>query len=216
MSEATMAMEARPMPANRTLLLFRLGAQTYAFAVESVVQIIPMVTVTPLLQLDRTVEGVINVQGKAVPVVDMRRHLGLAEARYDRYTPILLIHSGECIVGLVVDEILDVRSLPLEAFIPPPEVLPKDLGRPLLSGIWSRSPVTLTLFLDPAYLFLPHQREALRQAATWLPGLQVLEGAGEPRPGRRVNQCQRWKNDGHYFGTGDHEQDRPLACARRL
>jgi purine-binding chemotaxis protein CheW len=178
MSEATMVIEARPLLNCRTLLAFRLGTQTYAFAVESVVQIISMVTITPLPQLDRTVEGVINVQGTAVPVVDMRRHLGLAEARYEPYTPILLIRSGECIVGLIVDEILDVLSLPLEAFIPPLKVLPHDLGQAPVVRELVKITGELALFLDPAHLFSPHQREALGRAATWLPDLRALEAEG--------------------------------------
>jgi purine-binding chemotaxis protein CheW len=168
MSEAALFIKGGLAPDSRTLLSFRLGAQIYAFAVESIVQIVSMVTITSLPQLDETVEGVINVQGRVVPVVNMRRHLGLAKIQYDLYTPILLIHSGDLILGLIVDEVLDVLSLCLEEFIPATEILPGDLGKAPVVRDLVRTGGVMTLVLDPEQLFLPNQREALGRAAKWM------------------------------------------------
>jgi purine-binding chemotaxis protein CheW len=157
------------VPDYRTLLLFRLGSQDYAFAVESVVQVVSMVTIVPLPQIDETVEGVSNVQGRIVPVVGMRRHLGLSEAQFDRYTPILLIRSGDRILGLIVDEVLDVLNLCPEGFTLMTEILPEDLRQaPVVRDlVWAGG--GMSFLLDPEHLFTPHQREALSQAASWLP-----------------------------------------------
>lgn len=180
MNEATMLTEGGLVPDHRTLLLFRLGAQKYAFAVEFIVQIVSMVTITSLPQLDQMVEGVINVQGRMVPVVDMRRHLGLAETQYDLYTPILLIRSGDWTLGLIVDEVLDVLDLCPEEFIPAKDILPADLGQAPVVRDLVQTGGGMTLVLDPEQLFLPHQREALGRAARWMP--DSATGAGLQAP----------------------------------
>jgi purine-binding chemotaxis protein CheW len=186
MSEAMVFAKDRLVPDRRSLLLFRLGSQTYAFAVESIVQIVSMVAIITLPQLDKTVEGVINVQGRIVPVVDMRRHLGLQEVQFDLYTPILLIRSGDWILGLIVDEVLDVLNLCPEEFTPISEILPGDLGQALAVRDLVRASDGMSLLLDPEYLFAPHQREALSQAANWLPDSALeagLQGPEEEDPG---------------------------------
>jgi purine-binding chemotaxis protein CheW len=161
--------EDEVVPESRTLLLFRVGAQTYAFAIESIVQIVSMVTITSLPQLGETVDGIINVQGRIVPVVDMRRHLGMAPVQYDLYTPILITRSGGCFLGLIVDEVLDVLDFCLEAFIPATVILPGDLGQAPVLRALVQTGQDMVLLLDAEQLFLSHQREALRRAASWTP-----------------------------------------------
>lgn len=159
--------------APHNLVTFRLGAEIYGLPVGPIEQIVPMVTITPLPEIGDPVTGVINVRGEAVPVVDLRRHVGLGEAAFLLHTPIVLARIGPGSVGLIVDEVLDVLSLPPEELIPPAEILPQGLGEaPVLSAL-TRIADRLILLLDPDYLFGPEQREALARAAELLPQLAV-------------------------------------------
>jgi purine-binding chemotaxis protein CheW len=152
----------------RNLLAFRLGQQTYALPIEPLVQIIPMLTITPVPQLGEMMEGMINVHGMAVPVVNMRRHLDLPAAPLQLHTPILLIRIGEPTVGLIVDQVVDVINLPAAKITPPSDILPEGAtGAPLLQGL-AHTPDGIMLLLDPAYLFLPDQVQALIQATDLL------------------------------------------------
>lgn len=153
------------------LVTFRLGTEIYGLPVGPIEQIVPMVTITPLPQIGDPVAGVINVRGKAVPVVDLRRHIGLDEAAYLLHTPIVLAHIGPGSVGLVVDQVLDVLSLPPDRLIPPAEILPQGIGQaPVLSAV-ARISDRFALLLDPDHLFGPEQQEALARAAELLPQL---------------------------------------------
>lgn len=165
------------------LVAFRLEQQTYALPIEPIAQIIEMVTITPIPQVSNTVEGVINVRGAPVPVVNLRRHLGLSEYTLQLHTPIVLTQVGELMVGLIVDEVLDVLSLPGGQITHPADILPEGLGKaPVLRGLTHTSD-GMMLLLDLDYLFLPHQAQALAQAMKTLPQAIVKEGQEESRAG---------------------------------
>ena len=168
---------AAPVAAVQNLVTFRLGSQFYALPVEPVVQVVAMVAFTPLPQVPEPVTGVINVHGEAVPVVDLRRHLGpagqsLAGGQLDLDASIILAHVGGRMVGLIVDEVVDVLTLPSDRIDRPEDVLPEDMELPpVLRGLAhlaaDLTPATsrLALVLEAEHLFLPHQQEALSRAA---------------------------------------------------
>jgi purine-binding chemotaxis protein CheW len=163
---------------QRTLVAFRLDQQTYALHIEPIMQIIEMVTIMPIPQISNAVEGIINVRGAPVPVVNLRRYLGLPEATLQLHTPIILAQVGELMVGLIVDEVLDVLSLPGGQIARPAEILPEGLGEaPILQGL-AHTPDGMLLLLDLEHLFLPHQAQVLAQAME-TPPEAVVGGASE-------------------------------------
>jgi len=162
-------------------LTFRLGSQVYGLPLEPIQQIIPMLTITPLPEVGDQVAGAINVHGQAVPVIDMRRHVGLAATPFLLYTPIVLAHIGGGLVGLVVDEVLDVLDLPARDLLPAGNLLPAELGQSPVLRALAQVAGHLALFLEPEKLFNPDERQALALAAELLPGLAMVdqESAGE-------------------------------------
>lgn len=155
-------------PIQRSLVVLQLARQLYALPVESILQILPMVTIAPLPQSDRAIKGVINVRGVTVPVVDTRYHLGLATRRPTLHTPIVLLQIRQQPVGLIVDEVHDVLNLPANHIVPTGDLLPEELHvAPLLMGL-VRVPQTIIFVLDPEHLFLPEQIEALTEAKEFL------------------------------------------------
>lgn len=165
-------------PAAQTWLFFRLGSQVYGLPVAPIEQIVPMVTITPLPEIGEPVAGVINVRGRAVPVVDLRRHVGRTEAAFLLDTPIVLAHIAGHSLGLVVDQVLEVMSLPPADLIAPAQILPPALGEAPVVAALARISGTLALLLDPDHLFGPEQREALARVAELLP--QLAEEALAP------------------------------------
>lgn len=156
---------------QRNLITFRLGRETYALPVEPIMRIVPMVTITPLPEIGDPVAGVINVRGQAVPVVDLRRHVGLEQAPYLLHTPIILAQIGQGPVGLIVDEVLDVLGLASSELIPPDKILPEGLGQaPVLDALALVSG-HLAPLLDPEHLFGPEQQKVLAQVIDLLPQL---------------------------------------------
>ena len=75
--------------ARRSLVTFRLGQQKYALPIEPIERIVEMVAVTPIPQVDHSVEGVINYHGKTVPAVNLRRQKILREL-VKSFTPLAI------------------------------------------------------------------------------------------------------------------------------
>jgi len=127
-------------------------------------QIISMIAITPIPQVSDVVEGIINVHGKIVPVVNLGHHLGLQKTPLQLYTPILLVKIGEGTVGLIVDKVTDVLSFSGEQITRPADILPEGLGQaPVLQGLTYNEKNMVSL-LDLDHLFRPGQMQALTQA----------------------------------------------------
>lgn len=156
----------------RSLLIFEVAAQTCAFAIEPVQQIIEIVTITPIPQTDHLIEGVINVHGKIVPVVNMGAVLGLPATQLLLHTPIILVDTQGHMVGLIVDEVVDILEVAPHEITRPTDILPQGLGEiPFLEGVL-RAREAPVLLLDLEYLFTS-QRTGL---ARTLAALSEMDG----------------------------------------
>jgi purine-binding chemotaxis protein CheW len=114
-------------PDRLALLTFTVAEQTYGLPVYQVVRIIEMVTITQLPGVPDFIQGIINLGGKAVPVIDLRRRFGLPQQAYGLHTPIILaeMDGGRRIIGLIVDTVKQVLEIAggemeiAEAIVPP-------------------------------------------------------------------------------------------------
>ncbi|HVF53495.1 MAG TPA: chemotaxis protein CheW [Actinomycetota bacterium] len=126
-----------------------MGSQRYGLPIYSVGEVVRMVAVTPLPEASEIVDGVINVRGKTVPVVNLSRRLGLPPPPYDPDTHLLLLNHGEQLMAVPVDDVLGVRTLPSASLILPANVGPHS---ELLTGVAEMGEESL-LVLDPVALF---------------------------------------------------------------
>lgn len=150
------------------VVTFELGDQTYALPITPVRQIIEMVTITPLPQMNQTIAGVINFHGTLVPVINMRRLLGLDEIPLNLHTPIILVKISERLVGLIVDSVVDVLQRNANQIIDPNNILLEDMGEiPLLQGLIHSAGGSI-LLLNLEHLFKPYQSRALSDAISTL------------------------------------------------
>jgi len=107
-------------------LTFRLSTESYGIGVLAVQEIIRITAITPVPQLPDHLRGVINLRGRIVPVVDLRRRFGLpAETDGERACIIVVrIHTatrGVVPMGLVVDAVEEVLTIASGEIEPPPE-----------------------------------------------------------------------------------------------
>jgi len=148
-----------------TVLTFQLEHQVYAIPIAPIVQLIEMVSIIPLPQMHNGIEGIINVRGTMTPVVSLRHYVGLEKQRRSLHTPIILMRvSGDRMVGLVVDEVLEVTAL-RDVPAPPSSFLPEGLHiAQMVLGVAYQDGRTI-LLLDHEALFTTAQTQALAQAA---------------------------------------------------
>lgn len=96
---------------KKAILTFRLEGQTYGLPITAVNQIIELVAITRIPQVPPGVQGVINVHGSIVPVIDLRQRFNLQSVPYHLHTPLVLVDVGDSALALVVDEVKEVVEM---------------------------------------------------------------------------------------------------------
>jgi len=105
-----------------TLGCFRVAGHMYAVEATQVREVVRWRPVTPLPQSTPLVEGVIDLHGTLVPVVDLGRLLGGAPVEGGRRARIAITEIDGMLVGLAVEGVVEVLSLPGTALEDPPEI----------------------------------------------------------------------------------------------
>jgi len=91
---------------------FVVAGETYGVSVHKVQSINEMLEITYVPHSSSYIEGVINLRGSVVPVINMRKKFKLPVKEYDLFTVILIVEVKERLVGMIVDSVSDVVSIP--------------------------------------------------------------------------------------------------------
>lgn len=95
---------------RRQLVVFLLGREEYAVPITRVQEIIRYTSPRPMPGAAHGVEGVINLRGRIIPVVDLRRRLGSGGERADN-AKIVVVEIGDTTLGVEVDEVSEVLTV---------------------------------------------------------------------------------------------------------
>lgn len=99
------------------IVVFELAKETYGVAISDVYEIIRMVEVTRIPKTQHFLEGVINLRGRIIPVVDLRKRFGLQSEEVEQLKRIVVVKIDDDTVGMVVDavsEVLQIESSQVE------------------------------------------------------------------------------------------------------
>jgi purine-binding chemotaxis protein CheW len=102
---------------------------------------------------------VINLRGKVIPVVDLRRRFGLLTAEQTRASRIVVVEIGEQVVGIMVDGVSEVLHVN-DAAIEPPSPIVAGIDSEYISGI-AKLPERLVILLDLDRVLARDERRAL-------------------------------------------------------
>ena len=94
---------------------FLIDEETYGVGVEKVKEIIGMTEITHVPNTAYFMEGVINLRGSVVPVVDLRKRFNMTVRKYDNYTVIIIVEVKERLIGMIVDSVSDVINIPISS-----------------------------------------------------------------------------------------------------
>lgn len=96
------------------VVIFRLADEFYALDIQSVQEIVRMQTITAIPGSDPWVEGITNLRGRVVPVIDLRRRCGVAANEHTSETRIVVVGSANGMVGFIVDAVSEVLRIPAD------------------------------------------------------------------------------------------------------
>ncbi len=101
---------------------FRLGSEEYGLEILRVQEIIRMVGLTRVPNSRKFIEGVINLRGKVIPILGLRKRFGLEARESDRGTRIIVVEVAGEVIGFEVDSVSEVLRIPVETIEPPPRL----------------------------------------------------------------------------------------------
>lgn len=105
------------------LVVFQLGHELYGADIAAVREVGPLQRVTRVPRTPRYIEGVTNLRGRVIPVVDLRRRLGLPVTAATKTTRIAVAELEGGQVGMIVDAVLEVLRVPTESIEPPTQLM---------------------------------------------------------------------------------------------
>ena len=145
------------------IVTFRLGEDLFAADIYSVERVLRWQDPTPIPNVPSWIEGVIEYQGRVVPVINLRRRFEMPVRAVANDTRILVFNTGGEWIAATVDAVLDVSGLDLEKVAPPPPLF-RGLAGEYIKGIVRRD-TRLVIFLDVDRLLSTNERLVLEQAA---------------------------------------------------
>ena len=120
------------MVGSRHVVVFTIAGQRYGLRLGAVERVLPAVEVVPLPRAPEVVLGVINLQGRIIPLVDIRSRFGLPAREIDLADHIIVARSARRTVALLAERVEGPGAYSEEETIPAAAVLP---GTPYLEGV---------------------------------------------------------------------------------
>lgn len=141
------------MGAERQYVVFRLNGQAYGAEISVVREVNYLTPITRLPNTPDYVDGVLDLRGEVLPVVDMRKRLGLSTREADTDTRVMILNLGDRSSALIVDGVEHVLTLRDEEIVPPDNKLTLP-GRDYVTGV-ARSGERLVIIMDLGRLMDP-------------------------------------------------------------
>jgi len=108
---------------EQQLVVFDLSSEAYGVDIGAVREIIRLQDITKVPRTPEFVEGVINLRGKVIPVVDLRKRFGLPAEEESKENRIVVVDIGAQDIGVVVDAVTEVLRIATESVEPPASVI---------------------------------------------------------------------------------------------
>lgn len=134
------------MARNIQIVVFCIGREFYGVPIDAVQEIVRVPDVTTVPDAPAFFEGVINLRGRIVPIVDLRARLRFPRAERTKSTRVLVTENNGRVIGLLVDSVSEVCKLPSDAVEPPPEMIAA-VGIEYITGVVKKG-ARLIVFLD--------------------------------------------------------------------
>jgi len=147
-----------------SVVVFRLGSDEFALPVESVDEVAEVPSeIRRLPRTPKFLEGVINLRGAVLPVIDQRRRFDMPEPGEPLTSRrLMVVRSGPHRAGLIVDAVSDVLRVPAAAVKPPPE-LTEEITRLVHGVVNLQGTGRIILLLDSAELLTRAERGLLEK-----------------------------------------------------
>ena len=145
------------------IVIFELGSEHFGADIAKVESIIKIQPITQLPHAPSFVEGVTNLRGKVLPVIDLRRRFGLPAQETDKNSRIIVVSVDQVEVGMIVDEVSEVLTVP-EGAVEAAPAIASSVDSSFIRGI-AKLDQRLVILLDlPSILVADEQIPDLKES----------------------------------------------------
>ncbi|TQD27557.1 chemotaxis protein CheW [Methanolobus vulcani] len=117
------------------MVVFQLGGEEFGVEIMKVQEIIRMPEITQIPQSPEFVEGVINLRGRIIVVINLDKRFNLTSKEIDSNSRIIVVEIGENVVGMIVDSVNEVLRIPKSSVDPAPELVTSTISREYITGV---------------------------------------------------------------------------------
>jgi purine-binding chemotaxis protein CheW len=140
---------------------FKVGRETYGVPIQSLHEIVRVPDITAVPDAPDYLEGVINLRGKIVSVMDLRKRFGEKQATLRKQNRILVVEHAGRLAGLIVDSASEVLKIPADAVEAPPAVF-QEGGLNCVTGL-AKVAGRLVVLLDMSKLLAPESLQVITE-----------------------------------------------------
>lgn len=143
------------------LVSFMLADEEYGVEVLKVREIIRMPTITKMPNVPQHVEGIINLRGKVIPIISMRRRFGLMENENGSQTRIIIMDVAGSLTGFIVDGVSEVIRIHSSEIQPPPSMaLSGGIGQEFITGVFNNHAERLLIVMNIDLMFSDDEQDS--------------------------------------------------------
>jgi len=132
---------------EKTYLIFRIGDENFGVDVMNIQAISNLLPITRVPRSPKFIQGVINLRGKILPVINLRKRLGFKLKNFDENTRIIIIELEEKTIGMIVEVVMEVSRISISEIEPTPEMVKTEISKEYLQGI-AKVGTKLIIILD--------------------------------------------------------------------
>jgi len=147
----------------RQLVSFRIGDEEFGVDILNVQEIIRLPTITPIPNAPRFIQGVINLRGRIIPIIDLRQRLKIRERERsgtDKHARILIVELDSSVTGFIVDSVTEVMRILTSDIEPTPHLVSTSIGAEYIKGV-IKLPNRLIILLDFRSILKPGEEKEL-------------------------------------------------------
>lgn len=140
-------------------LTFSLGEEFFGIDIMYVTEIVGIQPITEVPEMPSFIRGIINLRGQIIPVMDARLKFKKEPKDYNDRTCVVVIQVGDLSIGIIVDAVSEVVTIPEENIVPPPKL--NTSGRKYIKAV-GKTDHQVTLILDCEKLLSKEEMDEIK------------------------------------------------------
>ena len=152
--------------AEQQLVVFGLGKEEFGIDISRVREIVRLQNITAIPRSMDFVEGIVNLRGQIVPIVDLCKRFRVAGANSAEESArrIIVVNMAEQNIGILVDGVSEILRIPDDSIEPTPPIVAGGVAAEFIRGV-AKLDDRLIIFLELDKVFSMEEKEALSQTA---------------------------------------------------